>query len=203
MHGVVMCGIPRSGSTLVWQIMRDVMPELDVLKTHPDVWYGDGSIVVPSIRDPRDVAASLLRVRLSRENRDEINDDDVFTVINRTSISFNRLKDIFVRPHTPILRYEQFYQNYDIIYDLIEDNLKVPVEPFMRKILTDRFNIKANKERADELGNFYDVDQDNIHGDHIGHIMPGYWVDYIPEEYHKLIDYWSKPLCQEWNYENI
>lgn len=37
MKSIVMCGIPRSGSTLVWQILQAVFPGQDIPKTHPDM----------------------------------------------------------------------------------------------------------------------------------------------------------------------
>jgi hypothetical protein len=197
-----MCGIPRSGSTLIWQILQSVFPKSKVLKTHPDLWEADGSTVVSSIRSPHDVAASLLRVRLSRHREQrKIFHDDIITVIRRTKINFDNLKDILIGPHTPILKYEEFYNNHKIIYEMIEEyfNIKIPVK--IQNRISGKFSIEKNKKRADVLESFNEVDQYQIHGDHIGQVVPGYWKSYIPKRFKEQLETECNEIGVEWGYE--
>lgn len=64
MRPLMICSIPRSGSTLVEQILQEVFPSERVCKTHPATtdWRPNGELVLTTIRDPRDVVASLYRV---------------------------------------------------------------------------------------------------------------------------------------------
>ncbi len=202
MRDIVMCGIPRSGSTLVWQILQEVFPNQRIHKTHPDLWETDGSIVVISIRDPRDVAASLLRVRLSRAGGglDGITNDDVATVLRRTQLSFDRLNLILKGPHIPFLRYEEFYNDYSIIYKVIEEAFGIQVAECDQIRINERFSLKENKKRADKLENFSKVDKDEIHGDHIGHVVPGYWRRYFPRRYWSQVKNVYIKVGKKWGY---
>lgn len=198
---IVQCGIPRSGSTLVWQILNAVFSAQTIPKTHPDTWDADGSFVVPTIRDPYDVVASLVRVRLSREGKKEIEDEDVHVVLDRTKFCFDKMKEILDGPCAPVLRYEEFYNNYSLVHEMIDETFGVMTTPESQEKINSNFSLERNRDRASVLKDFYQVDKDQIHGDHIGHVIPGYWIDYFPEKYIQTIKTKCAPLRVEWNYE--
>ena len=197
---IVMCGIPRSGSTLVWQILQAVFADEFILKTHPDIWEPDGSTVIVSIRNPFDVVASLLRVRLSREGRNEFIQDDIENVLGRTILCFERLDGLLYGSHA-LLRYEHFYNDYSLIYDVIRSIFGFSVSFLDRKRINEQFSLKNNQERAAALKDFNEVDLCQIHGDHIGCIHPGYWERYLPDwSFGQVVDI-CEPICEEWGYE--
>jgi len=200
MHNIVMCGVPRSGSTLVWQILQAVFPGQKIPKTHPGMWEANESIVVVSIRNPYDITASLLRVRLNREGRKKPNWRDIKTVLRRNAQSFNCLKDVLLGPHAPILRYEDFYNDYSLIYIMIERMFDVVVSFRDRKKINGRFSLARNRSRAGALKDFNEIDKDQIHGNHIGHVTPGYWVTYLPDWSMERVKEVCAPLCKEWGY---
>jgi len=203
MQDIVMCGIPRSGSTLVWQILKGVFPNMNIPKTHPIEWEADGSMIVASVREPHDVAASLLRVRLSREyGPRKVLDDDIVTVVRRTIMSFEQLEEMLVGPHAPVLRYEEFYNNHSVIFKMIEETFGVIVPENIRHTISGKFSIEENRKRASVLESFNQVDQYQVHGDHIGQVVPGYWKEYIPEKYLEWVDDSLKEIVVRWNYEN-
>lgn len=196
-----MCGIPRSGSTLIWQILQALFPNDFVVKTHPDIWMNDGSFLIASIRSPHDVVASLLRVRLSREGRNKICSEDVDAVIKRMIISFDRLKELLKGPHI-LFRYEQFYNNHSIIYNVIENIYSIKINNNMRERINDQFNWKSNKKRADKLNNFNEIGEAQIHGDHIGHVHPGYWCEYLPDWCLDNVRKICNEIGRQWGYED-
>jgi hypothetical protein len=57
---VVQFGIPRSGSTFVWQCLCDLLPDGGVIKTHD--WLDVDAPVVVTLRDFRDVIVSRWRL---------------------------------------------------------------------------------------------------------------------------------------------
>lgn len=200
MKNYVMCGIPRSGSTLVWQIMKTVFAPERVIKTHPDAWMPDGTNVVISIRDPRDVAASLLRVKLSRDEKEKHDENDVFAILKRVGIYYTGLRSVLIGPNV-LLKYEDFYQDYDIIYDALEEGFDIEIPEDFRKEMTTKFNMQKNKERADKLKSFSEIGEWEIHGDHIGHIHPGYWNEYITGWLGCIVEDYCKRFCKEFGYE--
>lgn len=199
MSSVVVCGIPRSGSTLVWQIVQAVLPQEDILKTHPDIWEPDGSRAIVSIRDPHDVVASLYRVRLSRSQKREGDQEDVSSAIRRMLISYDALNKVMKGPYD-ILRYEEFYHNYSVIFRYIECKLNVQVTSFVQKWISETYSVEANRARASRLMDFNEVDREQIHGDHIGNVHPGSWSDVLPEWAWDQVVKESRPVTREWGY---
>lgn len=189
---IIICGIPRSGSTFVWQIFNSIFPGIE--STHPAAWEPDGKThAIITIRDPRDVLASRYRVRLSRDPKTGgvIGLEAEFHVMKWMFESVAKIKK---GPYT-ILRYENFYNNYNVIYDLLEQQFYVKVD---RKFLNECFSLEANKKRAAEIKNFNSFDTHKIHGDHIGLVIPG---SYKQHQFNLLIERWCEQLCKEFNYE--
>jgi hypothetical protein len=203
MQQIVTCGIPRSGSTLVWQILQAVFPDQEIIKTHPDIWSEvNEGIIIASIRNPYDVVASLLRVRLSRQKTDEAVKDDIEAVLKRTVLSFEKLNILMDNCFNYILRYEYFYKDYSLIYDMIRSVFVVNVSADDRNNINSRFSLENNKKRADDSRDFNQVGEDKIHGDHIGHVHPGYWSEYLPSWSLERVKEICEPLCKEWGYED-
>lgn len=200
MPRIVTCGIPRSGSTLVWQILQALFPCEEILKTHPDIWEPDGSTAVVSIRHPHDVVASLYRVRLSRAHRTVGRRDDIAIVLRRTQFSFAALQRVIRGPHI-ILRYEAFYDDHSSIYEAVESAFGIQVPEETRTALSARYSVEANRARAAALRDFNEVDEAQIHGDHIGNVVPGYWRRIIPGWVLETIMAECREIAEAWGYE--
>lgn len=199
MRSIVMCGIPRTGSTLVYQIACCLISP-DVHKTHPQNWSPDGvTTALITIRNPFDVAASLYRVRLSRANRIDGNRMDVDTTVLRARFYFLDVKKVMVGPHI-LLRYEDFWNNYNVIFDALEKFRGEVVPKDVRQRLSVEYSLQANRERASKLKNFLEVDADGIHGDHIGPAIPGSWQSVIPRWGHSFVKEICEPIAKKWGY---
>ena len=200
MRPIVMCGIPRSGTTLVWQILQEVFSDHVIYKTHPGAWEPDDSAVVGTIRSPYDVAASLYRVRLSRGGQDAGNEDDLNTILNRVGMYFNCMEDIR-DGHCVIRKYEDFYENNEPIYDAILKMFGIWVAAPERARINDKFSLSANKERASKLANFNEVGDYGIHGDHIGGVVPKSWYRILPDWALVKTAEVCYPIAKRWGYE--
>lgn len=207
MRAIVVCGIPRSGSTLVWQILQEVFPEQDILQTHPadtDRIPDNDSLIVVSIRDPRDVAASLYRVRLSRGGDDVGGMDGLETVLARTKMYFSAAKALMRLASVRILllRYEHFVHDRQVIYNSILDALGVAVPQKEQKRINAKFSLEANRARASKMEDFTEIGEFKIHGDHIGPVAPGSWMSSLPKwATQRVIDVCT-PIAEEWGYES-
>lgn len=201
MKPFVVCGIPRSGSTLIWQIVQTLFPLQNIQKTHPSWkhWSPDDSAIIITVRDPRDVAASLYRVRLSRGGENVGGEEGLRHVISRTLNYFESVPYLFDQYHI-LLKYESFVHNYKIIYDALESFAKIKINEETRKKLSKEFSINANKKRAQKLENFNQVDDSGIHGDHIGSVEHGSWK-HLPFWMRSILQEELKNLCEEWEYE--
>ena len=207
MHSIVVCGIPRSGSTLVGQIVSSLFPEETVLKTHPTWvdWTPDPSeFIITTVRDPRDVASSLYRVRMSRSGSTAGGKNGMAHVIQRTQTHFMALMTLLMRQDLNIseLKYEDFAHDHDVIFDLISEIFLTRISKETRKRLSEKFSIEANRKRASKLKDFNEVDDRAIHGDHVGPVEPGSYRTTLPEWGVEMIDRECSRLVKVWGYAN-
>ena len=199
---IVMCGIPRSGSTLVWQIFREVLKQ-DFVRIHPAAkdWEPSGDdVIVMTVRDPRDVANSLFRVRISRGGEDVGGETGLDIVLNRTRRYFIAAKKLLSKPFPIfVLRYEDFLDNYNCVYRTIEVVSGTVVPEEVRRRTNVKYSLTANRIRASRLSNFNEIGEDGIHGDHIGDVCSGSWKK-LPPWAQKKVASFCYPLCKEWFY---
>jgi len=199
MQNIVSCGIPRSGSTLVWQILQALFPRKTIGKYHPLDWTFTQSFAIVSIRDPRDVVASLYRVGLSRAGKAEGDKTDVDNAIRWAARNFLALTHIKPKWHS-VVRYEEFYNNHAVIYDAIEKLVGTTIPEKARKRISRNCSIRANMQRASRLKDFNEHDEMHIHGDHIGRVTPGYWREELPEWSHADIEKGCRVAVGRWSY---
>ncbi len=198
---IVVCGIPRSGSTLVWQILREVFPDQLIGKTHlctrkPEV------VPVATIRDPHDVVASLYRVRLSRGGEGAGSQEGLENVLRLAQKHFEVFPQLLVGSYL-LLRYEQFFNNHQIIYDGILKTFGTCVSPEDRERIDTKCSLEANRIRASHLKDFNEMDENFIHGDHIGPAPePGSWMTMLPDWAVGRVKEVCGPIAEEWNYAN-
>jgi len=198
---VYQCGIWRSGSTFIWQVMRDLLPDHDVLKVHPygHGWKPDGSPIVATYRDPRDVLASCYRVKLSRDGKLVGTPDDLLTEVNNLARVWEAFEPIAKRPETLTLRYEWFTAHPDNAVDAIAARFGVSVTPERRRKILEARSVEANLKIAATLGSFLEIDADTqIHGEHI---CGKTWRDVLPEWAHETAIESTAALCRKWGYQ--
>ena len=194
----IICGIPRSGSTLVWQIMQAIFADQKILQTHPVELVFDGSFAIATIRHPCDVAASRYRIRLSRGGIKcgGASGLEAELVVMKTHFdALSRIRDSLGK----LLWYEDFYQDYTVIYRMIQEEFHCNVSCLRREELDRLFSATANKERADKLNSFNEIDEQKIHGDHIGPVVPGAWTK-LPDWQKDAIQEFCLPIADEWGY---
>lgn len=203
------CGIPRSGSTLTWQILRKMFPGDEVVKTHPDAWEPSGAWVVATIRDPLDVAASRFRLRLVRCRDDSARATEYISGWTGIQAELHQMRNHFAAlglareyPRLILLRYEDFIDNYDVIYDAICDRIGTTLSAVDRHRIADECGIEANSRRASSADiASADFREYQIHPGHIGAVRPGSWRGVIPQEYHDRVVEFCRPIRKEWGYE--
>lgn len=204
MRPIVVCGIPRSGSTLVGQIVQEVFSEQHVLKTHPadTGWMPGDEWIIFTIRDPRDVVASLYRVRLSRGGDNVAGRAGLDAVLGRVQQHFDALSLMRVPVGSVLLRYEAFVHDYGVVFDGVQALTQRRIPAPQRSHISTKFSLGANRHRADKLKDFNEVGDYQIHGDHIGAVEPGMWRKSLPEWGLKRVCDVCQPFVKEWGYEN-
>lgn len=165
---VVQFGPPRTGSTLVWNAMRVMLPGETIPKRHdlnPMLrrgWFGVK--IVCTVRNPLDaIASSIRRYRLEPSN----------TVIASQIDEFRRngmeeLPGLVERGHVLILKYEEFHHDFDHLFDRLEPFLGVEAASGLRRDFKEEFSVERVKEKTDRLGGFEAFSSDDLfHGGHV------------------------------------
>ena len=174
---VVCYGIPRSGSTLVYQLISGIFPT-GVAKTHRYCPHHVKTTV--SFRDFRDVVASLWRrsnpTKLDRGMTTEEVEKFGATCLER----IEELDRYFDRDGICPLRYEEFASNPSLVFSAFEKAFAVTVTPEKVSQLIAEFSIEKNAAISQKLGSFKEIDPTSqIHGNHIFRGEVGGWRQFV------------------------
>ena len=161
-----------------------------------------------TIRDFRDILVSNWRVinDISLEEIDsgrKPTDTEIKTQINRTIFyieEFYKMVDYYENQAT-IIKYEDFYNDHNYLYDVLEKYLEINISIELRKNLSEKYSMKANKERADKFDSFRKWDESGIHGNHVHKGKVGVWRELIEKHHHTIVNNALKRHLERWGYE--
>ena len=192
-------GLPRTGSTLIYNILHDIFPNRRIINSHnltdPPIKDYDINLypIIISFREPRDILLSLLRI----DNKlDNITKEVIDYWLSRGTFvqSFSQTRAWYKKSNAIFLIYEKFYNNFDYIFDKIEQFFKIGISENRRDKLKKKYNVGNLKKISDSMDNFQQIDKLTLlHGQHISkeYGAKDQWKVYIPLE---LQDYCTKKL---------
>lgn len=211
--------IQRSGSTLVYNILRWISPLLPytatVTKGHgiprPCVLPRpplrpvniDKAYIVITQRDPRDCIASKHRMVKGRHTTPQMTRDDIVSLSQKTAEEIDtQLLDIKPYKHVLWLRYENFVSNYEHIYDRLEKFFNIVIDKEFRKVITNHCSLSSMKKISDTIRrNDEDANTKMVHN-HIGSGKVGLWKDLTPQSLHGLMNSSLKKVLNVWKYND-
>lgn len=191
---LIQLSVPRSGSTLIWNITKDIFPNNLIKKEHQlnKIDLINNKYVV-TIRDPRDSLASVLMV-----NELTINKENIINMFkNHLEKPLNdliNLIDIIQQKEVNnllILQYELFFNDFDYIFNKLELFFKITVDQDKRQNIIKKYNINEVDKIAKKYKKFSNYNRQNhIHGRHISSYKgrPSTWLEVIPEGNHSLVN---------------
>jgi hypothetical protein len=185
---------PRTGSTLVFNVLREIFPNRRIDKLHNyELKFKKYSLVV-TYRHPLDALASSIQ-RYGRTPTDEEIEKQIEEFEN------NGLWDLLKIRHQPnvlMLKYEDFYNHYDYIFDRLENFFSINISSRKREEISRRYNMEAVLEITagyDNFGMYDSVTQ--LHGKHISsykgavHYYDTFFtpaqVEYLKKVYNKIL----------------
>lgn len=187
---------PRSGSTLIYNILREIFPEKEITKQHTYRHIISRYPVVVSYRHPLDcIASSIQRYGLSPTNE----------VIEQQIIEFeeNGISDILKiknKKNVLMLRYEDFFDNFNNIYDSIDQFFDIKISCEMREDMTSRYQIQNIEKIVSSKNTFSEYDtMTHWHGNHISKYKgkPYYYQEFFTKDQIKFLkDVYSKYLSE-------
>lgn len=189
---------PRSGSTLVWQILDHLFEDPNYTKykwTHPNIVQkthtldysllnNNSCFFFTTLRNPIDCMVSFMIVYKHAFTKDNL-DKNIASYLNY----FSLMKLVESSNNSVILRYDEFYEDNNVIYNAIERAFEIHIDSKLRNEMNEKFSKKNNKKIAESMKDFSEVKQDSfIHGDHFNSTKISYWKEKIPEEFHNYVE---------------
>lgn len=195
-ENILQYSLPRSGSTLIFNILRSVFPDSNIIKVHR---FSDKRLksipTVSTYRHPLDILASSIQ-RYGLTLTDKVIEQQIREYEN---LGINNLREIRNQENVLMLRYEDFVYNYDNIYAAIECFFEIDIPLKQRQLLSIEYHIDNVKKKITHMKTF--AEYDNVthwHGKHISKYKgePGYANDfftveqlvYLKEVYRDYID---------------
>ncbi|SFU72465.1 hypothetical protein SAMN05216480_11662 [Pustulibacterium marinum] len=184
---IIQFGPIRSGSTLVYNILKDTYPNKKIIKKHTlNNFDIRRSKIIATYRNPLDCLTSSFKRYESFPNEDSIKKQ----IQELKKFGLDDLKNIFLRDDILKLKYEDFYGNYDYIFDSFEDFFGNSISKEKRNIIKSKYSIEAVIDKTKGFKNFSEFDKEtNLHGNHISNTKgaPNIHADFFTNEHIKYI----------------
>lgn len=154
----------RTGSTLIYNILRESFPGKVIDKAHTYSRHYKHLPIVATVRNPLDCVASIL---LSKEK--PINDANLrWAVDELTQQGGSDITELSNHQSCLFLRYEDFVSNYEAVFDAFERFFEATIPADRRAIITANNNLDRAMAIASSQRNFTNWDEvTKIHGKHI------------------------------------
>jgi len=172
----------RSGSTLVYNILKNIFKK-KIIKKH-NINNVDKNVVI-TYRNPLDSLASLILI--DNPNIIPLQVDDSLLMDKLIELRKNGLDDIikiFNNPQPLFLKYEDFKNNYNYIYENISSHFMIEIDQDKRDYINDKFSLLNVKNLIDRHKSFKEWDKTTqLHGNHISKYNgESYFKDFFNEK---------------------
>lgn len=174
----------RSGSTLMWQILKLIFKDKEIIKSHEkefiETYQRWNCPMVLTKRDPRDTIISFLKVEKYPSDPNallkDINRDMIRGFVPRIKTKQSILRNVIDIYQGPVLvlEYEKFYNNYDYTFSKLESFFGTMINFGLREQVILETSLQKNIDRQSEFSSFANhCPESNIHGHHITFPEPG------------------------------
>ncbi|MDP6426078.1 MAG: hypothetical protein QF443_03730 [Dehalococcoidia bacterium] len=207
MEKVKLYGVPRSGGTLVYNIIREVFPDLEI-KPQTHTYFQDSVKAVVTYRDFRDSVISTWRVSLGFDEQDykviakyRWLIDTIDGYKRQVSDNLNRFRNEWSENDVLFIKYENWFNNYDFLFERLEIFFDVKINSSERKILKKKYSRREVKKKIKQFKSFDEYDKkDHFHGYHIYSGHPATWKQLLRKEDHVKLTYSMLNELSEWGY---
>lgn len=196
---ILQFSLPRSGSTLVYNILRELYPRHRIEKCHTLDRRNLESTIVATYRNPADIVASLLLVSNSSVTDANIREQSI--LLNRQGIW--DLLTIRNRSNMLLLRYEDFFDDFDVLFNNIENHFQIRISSEKRKELSTKYNRESVQAMTERYGDFSQYDSETqFHGRHISPFngVPDFARQFLSNEQWNDVARYFSLFMEEMNY---
>ena len=191
---IIQFGHPRSGTTLVYNLLKDIFPNRFVETRH---YYRKKDRKFPTVvtyRNPLDAITSQLLVYQRSEKKGLLKDQEKLIITRETLDSIIKIFEkngiwevikIQNNQNVLMLKYEDFVNDFDIIFNAVENFCNTKINADTRSILKNRYNIKSVEKISNKMNSYSEIDSKTLfHGDHIGKNkgQPNFYKQFLEDD---------------------
>ena len=201
---IIQFGAPRSGTTLVYNILKDIFPKNFVESRH---YYREKDKRFPTVvtyRNPLDSrTSSILRDNIAhfRDNSKPTNNE-----LKKQIYHFDCLWTVFeIRNNNNVLmlKYEDFVNNYEIIFNKIEKFFDINISSEVRNLVAERYSINSVEKICSKMKSYWEIDKKTFyHGNHINinKGQPNFHLEFLKNHQILHLKKIYKKFIEELNY---
>lgn len=156
----------RSGSTLVFNMLREIFPEKRIVKSHKISKKEEKTAtLVCTYRNPVDcISSNLLFLEKTATESNIL--EQIHLLKENGLIQLCRLLN---REKAVFLRYEDFYHDHHVIFSQLEAFFDISLNHQMKESISEKYQVKTVKEQyTSQFDNAFEFDKENHwHGNHI------------------------------------
>ncbi|MBD3260629.1 MAG: hypothetical protein GF334_02960 [Candidatus Altiarchaeales archaeon] len=194
---IISAGLPRSGSTLVMQMLKILYSDFPLQKVHGYIEPKEGQIRICTYRHP--FAAAVSNARIYNDLSDEH--------LKNSAIYIRKMAkavDLYTEDGvTLMLRYEDFYLNRKLIVSSLVERYGTKFSDMLVEKALEYSSIERNLERQRVYSDFAHWDSEtHIHGGHISEYKgdPTSWRNYVSSSQIQILVSILNPVRLRWGY---
>ena len=207
---IIQFGMIRSGSTLIYNILKEIFPDYTIIKTHnhsrswKEIFFKKIPIVC-TYRDPLDIICSSIK-RYEKLVTKEVIDEQIKELKQFGFDDFIKLEKIprFVDKNRLNLKYENFYNNFDYIFKELEDFFNIQITSNLRSKIASKLSIQGVKEKISKFKTFEENDMNtHWHGKHISNNngMPKSHINFFNEDDNNYLKFVYKDFREKYLFD--
>ena len=188
---IIQFGMIRSGSTLIYNILKELFPNYTIYKTHnyrrswKEIFFKKIPVVC-TFRDPLDIICSSIK-RYEKLVTKEVLVEQIKELKQFGFEDFIKLEKIpgFLDKNRLNLKYEKFYNNFDYVFKELEDFFNIEITSNLRANIESKLSIEGVKEKIIKFKTFEQYDMNSHwHGKHISNNngIPKSYIDFFHED---------------------
>ncbi len=200
-------GVSRSGGTFIYNVINEIFQ--GNIKPQSHGFFATEQKVIATYRDFRDSTVSWWRMEIGKftdvKQKRLMSKDELVFYADRMRgriHELNKMREHYSEDKILFLKYEQFFNNFDFIFDNIENFLEISLSDELKETIIEKYNLQSQKKEADKYQDFrgYD-DVRHIHGHHIMNGEPQTWMKLVDPKHYFLLNYILKDGLRGWGYE--
>ena len=202
---IIQFGLIRSGSTLIYNILKELFPDYKINKTHnysknwKDTFWR--TPIVCTYRDPLDIICSSIKRNDQLATREVIK-KHIKELKQYGFDDFIKLEEKYKNKLN--LKYENFYNNFNYIFKELEEFFKIQIPSKIRVKIESKLSIKEVKEKIKKFETFKEYDEDTQwHGKHISDNegMTKSYINFFNEEDINYLKFIYKDFREKYIYD--